>query len=150
MIGPLTEITKIIRVKAAVAAGQTAQKATIVDTAGYDGVVFIAILGDVDNGSVVTLKAAVDDVNNTSGMTALTGTGATITATATSADDKLLIVDVQQPVERYVEAQLTRTTADAEIDGIIAILYKASTRPVTADAGVVSQFAYPPRVAVAS
>ena len=43
------------------------QKASIVDTAGYDGVMFVGLPGSVTDGAVVTLKAAVDDVSHTVG-----------------------------------------------------------------------------------
>ena len=145
----LNEEISIERVMNAVAAGTSAQKASITDTAGYDGVMFALLLGDVTDTSVVTLKAAVDDVNNTAGMALLAGAGATKTADATSADNKILVIDVPNPRERYVEAQVTRATANAVIDGMIAIKYKARSKPTTHGANVVSAFEYAVRAALA-
>ena len=42
---------------------------------------------------------------------------------ADSDDNKLLVLDIHRPAERYVRAVVTRGTADATIDGVIAILY---------------------------
>lgn len=143
----LNEEISIERVMNAVAAGTTAQKASITDTAGYDGVMFALLTGDVADTSVITLKAAVDDVNNTAGMTLLSGAGATFTANATTADNKILVIDVPNPRERYVEAQVTRATANAVIDGMIAIRYKARSKPTTHAASVIAAFEYGVRAA---
>jgi hypothetical protein len=43
---------------------------------------------------------------------------------------------VFRPAERYVRAVVTRGTADAVIDGVIAIQYGARVLPATQDATV--------------
>ncbi len=120
----------VTRVLAAVADGQAASTSDILDMAGFEGVVFIAKVADVTNGSVLTLQAQQDDVNGTSGMANLSGT-VTYTATATDADDDLLVLDVYRPEKRYVRAVLTSATQNAVKDGIIAIQYGAKTQPTT-------------------
>lgn len=129
--------TKITRVANSAVAAQTEVDSSILDMAGYDGVVFVAALGDVTANCVLTLKVEQHTLNQTSGMAALTG-NATFTAGATDADNKVLVVDVIRPKERYVRAALTRTDANAVVDGIFAIQYRASTKPVTADSSVLA------------
>lgn len=129
--------TKITRVANSAVAAQTAVSSSILDMAGYDGVVFVAALGDVTTSCVLTLKAEQDDVNAAGGMASLTG-NATFTAGASDADNKLLIVDVIRPTKQYVRATLTRTAANAVVDGIFAIQYRSSSRPVTADSSVLA------------
>lgn len=121
---------KITRVENAVAAGTTEQISDTVDMSGYDSVCFVQLLGDVDNTSVVTLtvKSNATDIT-TGGTTEKAGTATT--ATATSADNKLIVVDVLRPSQRYVFASLTRATANAVLDGLIAIQYGTKSLPVT-------------------
>lgn len=137
MANHLLKDTKITRVANSAVAAQSEVDSSILDMAGYDGVIFIAALGDVTANCVLTLKVEQNTANSTSGMAALTG-NATFTAGATDADNKMLVVDVIRPKERYVRAALTRTAANAVVDGIFAIQYKASTKPVTADSSVLA------------
>jgi hypothetical protein len=50
--------------------------------------------------------------------------------------NKLLVVDVRRLTKRYLTAVLERATANAVIDGIVVILYRAVRVPVTADASI--------------
>jgi hypothetical protein len=69
----LTKNVKITRVSNAAAAAQTAIESSILDMHGYDGVLFLALLGDVSDGSVLGLAAEQNDANSGSGMAALAG-----------------------------------------------------------------------------
>ena len=46
-------------------------------------------------------------------------------------DDKLLIIDVQHPKDRYVRTALTRATANSIYGGTLAIRYRAENKPTT-------------------
>lgn len=134
----LTKNVKITVVAAAAAAAQTAVEGSILDMAGYDGVLFVALTGDVTDTAVLTLKAQQNTANSTSGMADLVGTAA-FTAGASDADNKGLALDVHKPRERYVRAVLTRGTANAAVSGIIAIQYDARRKPTAHDASVIAQ-----------
>lgn len=137
MIESLLNESKIDKVLVATVAGTTdTLTGDIVDLQGFDSVLLIAILGDVTVNAVVTLKAYCGDAAAL-GDGAYKTTTATVTATATSADDKLLILDVVKPGKRYVRADLVRATANAVVDGIIAIRYNARLIPTTQPADVV-------------
>lgn len=123
------KITRV-SVDGAGTASATSNKATIIDMLGFESVMFFAAMGNVLTTSVVTLKAAGADTNSTGAMALYSGS-ATITADATSADDKLLVLDVVRPPHRYVEAQLFCVTADAPYDGIFAIQYNGNLVPTT-------------------
>lgn len=127
---------KVTVVEAAAVAAQTAVESDILDMSGYEGVLFLAMLGDVTTTSVLTLACQQNTANSTSGMATLAGS-ATFTAGASDADSKVLALDVYRPRERYVRAYLTRTTADAVVGGIIAIQYGATKKPVTPHASVI-------------
>jgi len=137
---------KITRVANAAAAAQTEVLSSVLDMQGYDGVMFVALLGDITATSVLTLTAKGNTASSTSSPTPVTQVAtAAFTAGASDADNKVLVVDVFDPELRYVFASLTRTTANAVVDGIIAIQYTAELRPTTQDASVLASAIGPGR-----
>lgn len=109
----------------------------ILDLAGFDSVCFVAVTGDVVNTAVGTLKAYCGDASNVSDGAYATAT-ATFTATASSADDKLVILDVIRPGKRYIRADFVRATANIPVESIIGIRYNAKTNPTTQPSDVVA------------
>ncbi len=134
----LLKNVKVTVVEAAATAGQTELVSDILDMQGWDGVMFIALLGDVTDTSVLTLTVKGNSANDASTPTPVTQGAATFTAGATSADNKALIVDIGSPMLRYIFASLTRTTANAVVSGIIAIQYNAALKPTSQDASVIA------------
>lgn len=132
---------KFVLVNSGAAAGTSEVDSSIVDTAGYDSVAFVAILGTVVDTCVLQLAAQGNTANSTSGMTQI-GTQITAAVTASGNSNSMLVLDTGFPVGskgyRYVRAALTRTTANATIQGIVAILYNSKNRPVTQDASVLA------------
>lgn len=119
---------EFVVVEAAAAAGQTKLTTDTIDMAGWTGVVFIVHLGDVSDGSVLGLTAEHSD-DDDSGFADLGG-ALSFTAGASDADNKLLILDIVRPEKRYVRASLTRTTANAAVNGITAIKYEGPHVPI--------------------
>lgn len=135
----LSKSIKVTVVEAAAAAAQTELVTDVLDMSGYEGVMFLALLGDVTSGSVLTLTAKGNSANSVSSPTPVTQKATdAFTAGATSADSKVLMVDVYRPTLRYVFGSLTRTTADAVVGGIIAIQYGAGLKPTAQDATVIA------------
>ena len=135
----LLKNVKVAYVAGAAAAAQTEVLSTVLDMTGYDGVMFIALLGDVTATSVLTLTAKGNTASSTSSPTPVTQKASTaFTAGASDADSTAIIVDVYDPAMRYMFASLTRTTANAVVNGIVAIQYKAEYRPTTQDATVIA------------
>lgn len=135
----LSKAIKITRVANSAVAAQTEVLSSVLDMQGFDGVMFVALLGDITATSVLTLTVKGNSANSTSSPTPVTqaATGA-FTAAASDADNKVLVVDIYDPALRYVFASLTRTVANAVVDGIIAIQYMADLRPTTQDATVLA------------
>lgn len=132
----LTSSVKTVRVMNAVAAGTTVQNSTGVDMTGYEAVRFVALLGALTATQVTNLGIQESDDNATWGATI----AATQTANAADADgNKLLITDLFRPTKRYVRAVVSRGTANAVIDGVLAELYRAANAAVSADATVSAQ-----------
>jgi len=126
----LSSDVKITRVMNAVAAGTSDQNGTGVDMSGFDGVMFVASFGTLTATQVTSLKAQGSSDDGSSDTYAdLTGT--LVGPMDDDDDNKVLVLDVQQPKERYIRPVINRATANAVIDGIVAIQYKARDVPVT-------------------
>jgi len=118
---------------AVAAANNTDSNSTIVDMAGWDGVIFVTTVTASTATSVVTLKAEQNTANSDSGMAALSGASASATSAVTDdLNGKTLIVSVHQPRERYVQAVRTSATANSAFGQVIAILYGPRTAPTAA------------------
>lgn len=138
----LSKSFSITRIANSAVAGTSAVTSSVLDMQDWDGVCFVAALGDVLDTSVLTLTVNENTANSTSTPTptAVTGGATTaFTASATTADNKMLLVDVlkNKLTKRYVYAVLTRATANAVVDGIFAIRYRGRSLPVTLDAAFV-------------
>lgn len=125
---------KFMRVENAAAAGQTTLTSEYVDTAGYDGVIFIVLFGSITSGGAQSVKALQATASNGSDGADLEGSSTTV---ADSDDNKIVVVDVYRPRERYVAVAALRATQDSVVDGIVAFLYSGSKAPVTNDTTVV-------------
>lgn len=135
----LSKAIKVTVVEAAAAAAQTELVTDVLDMSGYEGVLYLALLGDVTTGSVLTLTAKGNSANSVSSPTPVTQKATdTYTAGGADADSKILMVDVCKPTLRYQFASLTRTTANAVVGGIIAIQYGATNKPTSQDASVIA------------
>ena len=110
----------------------------VVDTQGYEGVVFMTKITDSVEDGVAKLIAEQAATDSAGAMAALAG--ATATRTCVVTDDLnglLLIVDVFRPRERYVMARRTSATANIAFGDVVAILYgKKGKLPVTDHASV--------------
>lgn len=116
---------------AVAAASNTDDNSTAIDTAGFDGVLFVCPITDCADTGVASMIA---EQETTSGGTFAALAGATATATSAADDDlntKLLIVDVYRPRERYVRVNRTSATANIAFGAVVAILYKGHKMPIT-------------------
>jgi len=108
--------SKYIKIKDHSAASTAAVTSDIVDTAGYQGVVFLASLGTAD--ATNSLKVQGNTANQTTGMADLTGTSIA-SGTASNED---LIVEVHKPAFRYLQVVVSRG-ASSTCESIWAQLY---------------------------
>jgi hypothetical protein len=120
----------------AVAAGVTPVNTAVYDMAGFDAISFICKFNTVVDTSVLGLQAWENSTNSTSGATEVTNGTASFTALTSS--NNMLVVDVIRPKLRFVFATLTRTVANATVDSILALQYRAKNIPVTLSANVLA------------
>lgn len=126
----LTDNVKIDAVLGYYAAGTTKRTSDILDMAGFDGVVFVAVFGTIIENGTLDVFPEQHTLNQTSGMAEIAGTSAyTITAGAAALTKSCIIVDVWKPQERYVQCNITPAAQNAVICGMVAIRYGGRLTP---------------------
>jgi len=130
-------------VAAAVSAGSSIDNdSAIVDTQGYEGVLFWTTITDSVDTGVATMTIEQNTANSGTGMAALSGAAASATSAANDdLNGKLLLVDVYRPRERYVRANRTSATANIAYGECVAILYGGIKQPVSQAAADVADSA---------
>lgn len=132
----LSDAVKTIRVEAPAAAAQNTLTTDWVDTQGFEGIRFILGLGTLTTSASTDtiIKAQQSQDSGGSGAADLEGTSITIDEDAD--DNKLVIVDIWHPQERYVAVIIDPGNQNVVFDLGIAELYGAAKEPVTQDATV--------------
>jgi|SRR5579859_2640482 len=133
----LSNAFNLVRVSNAVAAGVTAINCTHVDMEGWDGVVFICLLNALTATQQTNLAAQNGSQSNDSDQALITGAQTPNAADADS--NKALVLDVYRPQKRYVRAVVNRGTANAVIDGVIALQYQGDKLPTKTLDATISQ-----------
>ncbi len=111
------------------AAGQTAITSSAVDTAGFEAVRFLVLIGGITTAGVQSIKIQQsDDDAATDAYSDLVGSNQAI---ADDADDTHIYSDIFRPQKRYLKLVITRGTQNSTFGGVIAELYNASKVPVT-------------------
>ena len=130
-IGQLNENVEVAYVGAAISnANNTDSNSTRLDMQGWDGVLFVTTITDSAATGVATLKVEQNTSDSDTGMTALTGASAAVTcAVNDDVNGKILIVDVREPRQRYVQAVRTSATANIAFGEVIAIRYGPRLAP---------------------
>lgn len=115
-------------------AASTAANGNGVDMQGWDGVLFVLALGAIDG--TQDMKAQSDD--NSGFSSAVDITNAAITQVTATGDDKVYLLDVWRPTERYVRAVVTNGAgAVADFQAVIAVRYRLTGRgPITQHSSV--------------
>ncbi|HZR23239.1 MAG TPA: hypothetical protein VFA59_06610 [Vicinamibacterales bacterium] len=115
-----------ITVDDAQAAAGTEFDSTVLDMAGFNAVLWVVKLGTSDSGNFAKgQEAATADM---SGAQDLLGTKA--------AGQKILVVDVQRPAQRYVRCAVIRAGVNTTVDAVVALQYDASKLPITQAAAI--------------
>ena len=127
---------KISRIEDGAVAGTTTLTSDVVDMQNFDGLVFLAALGDVLDTGVNVLQAQHSDVGDGSGMNDITASVVSFTAGASDADNKLLVLEIARPTKRFLRVTLARSVANTVLDGIFAFQSSPAESPVTQHASV--------------
>lgn len=128
----LIEGGKVVRTSNAVAAGTTAVNGTGVDSAGAESVVLLAVMGAVTTAPVIKAQQS-DDDGVADGWSDLEDSALTIVDT----DDNLVaVIEVVQPLKRYVRMVMDRAAGNVVVDAMLAIVHNLAEKPTTQPASV--------------
>ena len=127
--------SKRTRVINAAAAGVTNVIGSSVDMFDFDAVAFVASIGTLTAGQVTNLKAQGSTDNSTWNDIA----GAVTPNMADGDSNKMLLLEVYRPQQRYVRCVVQRGTSNAVVDGVVAVQTGFKKPPVTQDAATTSQ-----------
>lgn len=130
----MQQLSKDVEIKwlkgAVAAAANTDDDSAIVDTQGFDGVLFVCPITDSAQTGVASLIVQQNTANSGTGMATLAGMTAAVTSAANDdVNGKLLIADVYRPMERYLRVKRTSATANIAFGDVIAILYHGRLGP---------------------
>ena len=136
-MGNLLEKVRFQRVMNAIAAGTTDQNSSSVDLeddGGYKGVLFCALFGTLTATQVTSIHG--EQSEDDSSFAGLEGTS--VGPFADDDDNQMLLLDIYRPAERYVRCVVDRGTANAVIDGVVAISYDGYEAASTQDSSTVA------------
>ena len=126
----LSKHVKISMVQNYLADGAGASNSDSVDMSGFDGVMFVGIIGQQDASATAEIKAQQSTDN-----AAFNDLSGAVAISPVNSDNKFLVLDVYRPLERYVRSVLTRAgTTNSEWGGTLAIQYMGSKKPTAHDA----------------
>jgi hypothetical protein len=126
----LSKQAKVTRLSNAAAAATTDVNGTGLDMTGFDGVLFVALFGTLTTTHVTSMKAQ-QSSDNASADDYSDIAGSSSGAMADGDSNKMILLDVFRPTKQWVRPVVDRGTANAVLDGIIAIQYAARDIPIT-------------------
>lgn len=127
----LVKNTKVTRVLNATAAGSSdITTCAVIDMANFEAVTFMVAFGTITSGAVTSIKVQQGTDGTVSDAADLEGTSVTI---ADTDDNKIAMVEVYRPRERYVKLIIKRATQNAVVDGAWAIQTGPRVKPTTHD-----------------
>lgn len=133
MNNTILNASKTTRVMNAIAAGTTNQNSNVIDMQGFEGVMFTALFGNLTATAVTGIKVQQGNQSDGSDAQDLAGSAVSI---ADTGSNKALITEIYKPSKRYVRCVVTRGTANAVIDGVIAQQFGTRVDPPVQDASV--------------
>lgn len=120
MQGLLADI-KITKVADTTANGTTTINSSVIDMAGYEGVIFFCNIATAAAGNILKVQQGL--VSNLSDAADLAGSGQT-----SGASDEVTGVEIIKPLERYLRATVVRGTSTI-LGEIYAVQFNPRTRP---------------------
>jgi hypothetical protein len=120
---------KVILAKAAQTAGTSEVLSDVIDRDGFAAVAFVGSIGTANAGNYAkVLQGAASDMAD--------GADLAGTKVVTGDNGDSFLIDVYQPVERYVRVSVTRTASTVTGD-IYAVLYNPERKPVAAQGATI-------------
>lgn len=119
----LSKNVKVLLAKAAAASGTTAVTTDVIDTQGFEGVMFVGSIATKDAGNYANVQQGkASDMSDAADLLDTKVTPGT--------NGHSFLIDVYRPQERYVQAVITRGQATATGD-VYAVLYGPRVAPTS-------------------
>lgn len=116
---------KAVRVLNAQSAGTTTLTTSVLDRADCRGIKYVVLLGTLTSTNETTVSVQHGDQSDGSDM----ATVATLDATVDTDDNKLVVADHINSTKRYSRLSIARATANAVVDGVVALKYGLKQEP---------------------
>jgi len=129
----ITKSTKFTRVSNSVAGGLTTINSSSVDMSGYGSVTFAVAFGAINTTSVSDVRAQQSADNSV--FNDLAGTKISV---ADTDDNKLVLLEINEPTDKFLRCVVQRATANSAVDSIVAIQSRPSLEPTTQDVTTVA------------
>ena len=123
------------------AAGTTDINGTVLDMSGFDEVAMKVTFGAIVAAAVTSIKAQQGKQSDGSDMADLAGTAITV---ADTDDDKIKVIRLIRPQERFVRVVVDRGTQNATVASAEYIQLGARKQPAADDANVASETHHSP------
>lgn len=115
------------------AAGTSDLTSGAVDMQGFESARFLYCLGTITSGAVTSIKA--QQCDTTGGSYAdLLGTSVTV---ADTDDNKVVSLEIVQPLERFLKVVIDRGTQNAVVESLVVILSGSKELPIADDSTTV-------------
>ena len=127
----LTDNIMVDVIQAGIAAGQATTASDNIDMSGWDGVLIIGSAGTITGSGTATLtvgQAATDTTPD-----ALTSAEAVFSTSTDS--NKIVLIDILHPLDRYIGTSLVTATANVVWNGTLALRYRGRAVPTTMTSG---------------
>lgn len=140
---------KVTRLATAQAAAQTTIETDSFDVSGFQAALLEVSIGSVAAGGTVTITVEGSEDDTTFAGMGLQGSYRDSSATAyeialdETAADKVVLIDLATPRNRYIRLSIARGTANSAIDSVVCHQYMSSHVPVTHDSSVAWSYVLP-------
>jgi len=110
------------------ASGTSDRTGAVLDMDGFRGVLMVVKFATIATGGTNSIKAQSGTDGTVTDAADLAGTGQTI---VDNDDDQIFIIDLYEPVERYVRLYVDKDASNACAESAVYIQYGARNRPTT-------------------
>lgn len=108
------------------AAGDTDIDGDTLDMDGFEGVMFVAVMGTITATAVTAMLVEQGEESDMSDAEELAGTQITI---EDDDDEEVFVIDIYRPTDRYIRPVIERGTANAVVQTVLGIQYGARELP---------------------
>lgn len=108
------------------ASGTADRTSDIIDTAGYNGAMFVVHFAAIATGATTSVKVHQSAASNMASSTLLK-----TVSVADDDDNQLFVVEIHKPTQRYLQLTIDKDTSNATAESAVCYMTGARYKPVT-------------------